>query len=236
MTEAAQPEPQSISLRVRFLSGGAGLTLSDGVTALMFAVAAVVSFLWRATPAADPLLHLHEQLGLGLMIDGGFVLLSATLVDIATRVKARPPLWAVVLIAGTVFMFYGGFAVLQKAWALGGAVLVPVVSSLVDRAAVLWHLPRKTRIEKIGARALVSNRINALLVAGFLFVAMIIGGMVWPGADDLVTGPWLYLAAGALYFAIAAYDSVRVRGSRFAARPTVLFGFDPIRIEYLEPV
>ena len=60
--------------------------------------------------------------------------------------------------------------------------------------------------------------------------------MVWPAADHVVTGAWPYLAAGALYFWIAAYDSVRIRGARFAAKPTVLFGFDPIHIEYLQPV
>lgn len=143
---------------------------------------------------------------------------------------------AFVLIAGTVFVFYGGLEVLQDAWRLGGAVFIPVLSSLVNRAGVLWHVPQKTRIEKIGARALVSNRIDALIVVGLLVVAAIGVGFLRPGLEKVVMGPWLFLAAGSVYFGIAAYDSVRVRGCRFAERPTVLFVFDPIRIEYLEPV
>ena len=48
--------------------------------------------------------------------------------------------------------------------------------------------------------------------------------------------PWPALAAGALYFAIAAFDDWRVRGRRFAERPRVLFGYEVPRIRQLDPM
>ena len=47
-------------------------------------------------------------------------------------------------------------------------------------------------------------------------------------------GPWPALAAGAIYFAVAAFDDWRVRGRKFAERPRVLFRFDPMHIDHLE--
>jgi hypothetical protein len=41
--------------------------------------------------------------------------------------------------------------------------------------------------------------------------------------------------AGAVYFAIAAFDDWRVRGRRFAENPRVLFGCEVLRIRELDP-
>jgi len=62
------------------------------------------------------------------------------------------------------------------------------------------------------------------------------GVKLTPLGPDLFNGNFPPLVAGAIYFAVAAYDDWRVRGRRFAERPTVLFRFDPMNIEYLEPL
>src|SRR5687768_12757690 len=114
-----EPRTETLSTRARLMAAGGRMrmTATDGITALMFAAAAVSAYLYRTTPLTDPLRGVQEELGLAMMIEGGFALLSATLVDIATRVRKRPPLWAVILIAVVVFVFYGGLDVLKQAWA-----------------------------------------------------------------------------------------------------------------------
>ncbi|HEX2121241.1 MAG TPA: hypothetical protein VHL59_06320, partial [Thermoanaerobaculia bacterium] len=97
--------------------------------------------------------------------------------------------------------------------------------------------PNRTRIQKIAERALIANRITTGLgLFGLVTVAMVIGVIFTDQYETFTAGAWPPLAAGAIYFAVAAYDDWRVRGRRFAERPRVLFRFDPIHIEYLEPV
>jgi hypothetical protein len=193
--------------------------IADAVIALLFAWAAV-----RPFHGADELLFV-------LLVEGGFLLMQGTLIDIATRLKKRPPIWAVVIIAGGVLLFTGGHAheVLRMAWERGIAVFVPLLFSLAQRARVLWLMPGRTRVQKIAARALVANRITT----GLVLLALTVVAMIFTlGLDQ----PWIVYGAGAIYFAVAAFDAWRVRRARFAEKPSVLFRFDPIHIEYLEPL
>jgi len=161
----------------------------------------------------------------------------------AARVTdARPDLTLAALFALAAaiviaFTFFLGLPleVLRAAWSMGIYVFVSMLLSLIERGAILRRMPERPRIEKIAARALISNRIiTAMMFLGSFFAAIIIVAALmsrkWPDES------WPQLAAGAIYFAIAAFDDWRVRGRRFAENPRVLFGFDPIHIHYLEPV
>lgn len=208
------------TLRARVLarSGRLAYPIPDALTALVFAAAAAFDFF-------PP--QVRDDLGFALLAEGAFLMMQGTLVDIATRLKKRPPVWAVPLIFGAVLLF-SDYAreMVRFAWARGPVVFAPLLLSLVQRALVLWHMPVRPRIERIAARALVANRITTgLALLAVLTAAMIIG----PPA-------WLFLTLGAIYFAIAAFDDWRVRGPKFAERPSVLFRWDPIGIQYLEPL
>jgi hypothetical protein len=127
-------------------------------------------------------------------------------------------------------------SVLKMAWAQGTGVFIPMLLSVAQRATVLWHMPTRSRIEKIAARALIANRITTGLGLFGLVALGMIAGVAFGSTFEFWNRPWLFLAAGAIYFAVAAYDDWRVRGARFAERPRVLFGFDPMGIGYLEKV
>ncbi len=162
---------------------------------------------------------------------------QGTLIDIATRLKKRPPVWAAVLIVIGVMLFSQySFGVIRLAWEHGSVMFVPLLISIAERGTVLWRMPGRPRIEKIAARALVANRIATGLGLLGLTAAGLIAGTMFPRLYDITAGESFPLFAGALYFAIAAFDEWRVRGRRFAERPRVLFGFDAIGIDYLEPV
>lgn len=203
--------------------------------ALLFAAAALVHVLPSAL--VPPALHAAgDELFFALVVEGGFLLAQATLVDIATRLKKRPPLWAAVLIVAAVILFSQySLEVVRLAWERGTLVFVPLLFSLAERGAVLWRMPGRPRIEKIAARALIANRIATGLALLALTVATMIAGMAF-GFHDVAESPLVPLLAGALYFAVAAFDDFRVRGRQFAERPRVLFGYDAIGITYLEPV
>ena len=188
--------------------------LPDAVMALLLTLAHFVPL-----PGA-------EQLAFGLIVEGGFLMAQATLVDIATRLRKRPPLWLAALIVGGVVLFSDhALEVFALAWNRGSVVFLPLLLSLIERGAVLWRLPGRPRIERIAARALAANRITT----GLGVLVLITLTIFLP----LPLSPFL---AGAAYFAIAAFDGWRVRGRRFAEKPRVLFRFDPLHIEYLHPL
>ncbi|HEX6086547.1 MAG TPA: hypothetical protein VF266_18605 [Thermoanaerobaculia bacterium] len=211
----------------------------DALLALIFALAALVDFLPDAALAHIPhaLLQGREELVWVLMVEGGFLMMQGTLVDIATRLKKRPPVWLIVLIVGGVLLFGGGHAwdVLKIAWQRGLVVFIPLLLSLGERGYLLWQMPVRTRVQKIAARALISNRIITGLALLAVFVVMLIVSMS-TGHTSATDAMWPVLAAGALYFAIAAYDDYRVRQKKFADAPRVLFRYDVLGIDYLAPL
>lgn len=194
--------------------------MPDAALAVIFACAA---FLDRFPPEA------RDELMFVLIVEGGFLMAQGTLVDIATRLQKRPPVWVIALILIGVMLFsQGSFDVIKLAWQGGSLVFVPLLISLAERGTLLWRMPTRPTIEKIAARALISNRIiTGLGLAALVTAAMLldVGGSIPPP-----------LLAGAIYFAIAAFDDWRVRGRKFAKRPRVLFRYDAIGIDYLAPV
>jgi hypothetical protein len=205
--------------------------------ALLFAAAALLDFF--PSVALPPYLHeMRDELFFVLLVEGGFLLAQGTLVDIATRLKKRPPVWAAALIVVGVVLFSNyTLDVLKMAWERGSLVFVPLLVSVAERGTVLWRMPGRPQIEKIAARALIANRIiTGLGLLGLVTVTMVVS-VAFPHLYNFdALGSAVTMFAGALYFAIAAFDDWRVRGPKFAEKPRVLFRYDAMGIKYLEPV
>lgn len=214
-----------------------GLSLPDALMALLFAAAALLELV--PSVALPPYLHdMRDELFFVLLVEGGFLLAQGTLVDIATRLKKRPPIWAAALIVvGVVLVSDHTLDVLKMAWQRGSLVFVPLLVSVAERGTVLWRMPGRPQIEKIAARALIANRIiTGLGLLGLVTVTMVVG-VAFPSLYEYsAIGGAVTMFAGALYFAIAAFDDWRVRGPKFAEKPRVLFRYDAMGIKYLEPV
>ena len=211
-----------------------GFPIPDILMAGLLAAAALLDFATPAVLAVMPraLFGMREELYFALFVEGGFLMSQGTLVDIATRLRKRPPIWAVVLIAGAVLLFsQEAHGVLRAAWERGSVVFVPLLLSLAERAAVLWQMPGRPELERMAARALIANRIITGLVLFALVTLDMIARVAFGDAYGSYGATWPPFVAGAIYFAIAAFDAWRVQGRRFAERPSVLFGYDVIGIE-----
>ena len=204
--------------------------------AVIFVAAAALDFL-PPQYVRPGFVEARNDLFFLLLAEGGFLMAQGTLIDIATRLRKRPPIWAAALILiGVVIFSEHTWDVLRFAWQRGTLVFVPLLVSIAERGTVLWRMPGKPQIEKIAARALIANRITTgLVLLGLVTLTMVLGVATHWYDFGLIGGAAMMLA-GAFYFAIAAYDDWRVRGAKFAAKPRVLFRFDPIGIDYLAPV
>lgn len=223
--EQKGPRADDPAVRLQLLQPGWRVVspVPDALLAVIFMLAALPFF-------AD-----RHELVFGLIAEGGFLMMQGTLVDIATRLKKRPPVWAIaIIVIGVALFSREAMDVLRAAWSRGMVVFIPLLFSLGERATVLWRLPTRPRIEKIAARALISNRITTGLVLFALLTLSMVIGVIFLDAFDALNSPSVFFGAGALYFAVAAFDDWRVRGRKFAENPTVLFRFDPLGITYLE--
>jgi hypothetical protein len=210
-------------------------SLPDVILAVLFATAAAAP-LFPENGIFRTILESRHDLYFALYVEAGFLVLQLVLVDLATRLRRKPSTGTMVAMVVVAVLFLGlPLQVLHAAWSMGIGVFVSMLFSLVDRGAILRHLPDRPRIEKVAARALISNRIitASVLLGSFVAAVVIVVAFTpneWPDES------WPQLAAGALYFAIAAFDDWRVRGRRFAEKPRVLFGYEVLRIEMLDPL
>lgn len=227
------------SLRLQTLQRGRrfALPVPDALMALVFVAAALLE-LFPSIPLPAFLVEARNELVFVLLVEGGFLMAQGTLVDIATRLRKRPPVWlAALIVAGVILLSHYTWDVLRMAWERGSLVFVPLLVSIAERGTVLWRMPGRPKTEKIAARALIANRITTgLALFGLVTVAMVIGTVFRDLYDFDMYGGMIVLMAGALYFGIAAFDDWRVRGPKFAERPRVLFRWDAIGIDYLEPL
>jgi hypothetical protein len=169
-----------------------------------------------------------------VLFEGAFLMMQGTLVDIATRLRKRPPLWLVPLIGVVVLLFSPhALEAVQGAWKMGSAVFIPIAISLISRFMVMWHMPECTDIQKLAARAQISNRIATGIGLLVIVTALMVAGVIM---DRDLLSESVFFGLASLHFAIAAYDDWRVRRQAFAKKPTVLFGFDVIHFKYLDPL
>ncbi len=209
-------------------------SLPDLILAALFALAAAAELLPQSV-VSQSILRSRYDLYFVMYVEAGFLILQLALVDTATRLKKPLPTDTIIVIVIALTCFLGlPLDVLRAAWTMGIYAFVSMLLSLIERGAILRRMPERPPIEKIAARALISNRIiTALLFLGSFFAAIIIVAALmsrqWPDES------WPQLAAGAIYFAVAAFDDWRVRGRRFAENPRVLFGYEVLPIRQLDP-
>lgn len=230
--------PPEIRFRISPQMSRFGHTMPDVILAMLFALGALLGMLPAERTAWIPagFRESLDDLSIALFVEGGLLLFQGTLIDVATRIKKRPsPALAIVIVIVLMLFLGQPLEVLRGAWAMGPFVFFPLLLTIFERGSVLWKLPLRSPIEKIAARALIGNRIVAGLGLFGIFAisAIIVVALTpyeWP--DDSLPA----MLAGAIYFGMAAFDDVRVRGRRFAENPTVLLGFDPLGVKYLDPI
>jgi hypothetical protein len=232
-------DEQLMIARARGLTPGQfALPAGDALTALLLVAVLVMSYIPLANPEIGPRVgQLAADLTFGVYFEAAFVFLQWTLSDIATRLKKRPPVWAMVLIAAFLLMMYPesrGF--LMYAQDRGIAVLIPLLFSVGSRFSTMWTMPSRPPIEKLAARAQSEARMYAAVALFGAITLLHVAGAVIPQLAQMnISGSNMpIIAAGAVYFAIAAFDDWRVRRAPFARRPTVLFTRKRVALEELD--
>jgi len=187
--------------RLRFVlwPGVARVThsLPDGILAALFALAAAVELLPQ-NALSHSIGESRNELYFAMYVEAGFLILQVALVDMATRLNKQLPAGTILFIVIALTLFLGlPLEVLRAAWSMGVYVFVPLLLSLIERGAILRRMPERPRIEKIAARALISNRIITALTFLGSFVAAIVLVVAltpyeWPDQS------WPPLAAGAV--------------------------------------
>ena len=209
--------------------------MPDALLAVIFAAVALV--LWKPQllgEAAGPWLGTFiDELGFGLMVELGFLMFQGSLIDVATRLRKRPPIW-VIPIAGAALLVFSPYTlgVIREARGRGLLVLIPLLVSIGSRFSVMWHMPGQSREQKIAARALISNRMATGLICLAVFAAEAILTIIFGSMSE----GWFALACASFYFAIAAIDNWRVLRPGFARNPRTLWRWDILGIQYLEPL
>jgi len=199
-------------------------------------VATVAMFLFAPKYAQwlDP-----QALRFTAFAEGATLMLSATLIDVASRLRHSPPWWLGILIgAGILVMYPDAIAMIQMAWAMGMWIFLPFVWSLIERLRELWTLPSASALEKIRRRTLTFDRMyTALMLAGIAIAVVAIYAIFddGNGAMDLMSRavPWVMLA----FYAIATGNVWRVHQQSFAKRPRSLWPkIDQGQATYLDPL
>lgn len=170
-------------------------------------------------PRLDPTL-----IWIALVAEGASLMFFCTLVDIATRVRKRPPWWLAILLVGAVLLVYPELIhVLRLAWSEGLWVFLPLAWSLVERVRELWTLPLAADDEKIRRRTLTFDRLWTGFVLGMI-AAVCCLGLAWLSEEGslVLHRPIVPVSIGLLFYGIAAFNVWRVYQSAFAKRPSSL--------------
>jgi len=173
------------------------------------------------------------------MADGATLLMSATLVDVASRLT-RPPSWwlAPLALVGILLAYPEAIQLLKLGWSLGLWIFLPFAWSIGERVYEIWTLPLASPQERIRRRVLTFDRLyTGIVLAGLLIALLLIQLLVLGNSiDDLRIDerlPWLLL----VFYGINAGNVVRVHRPRFAQRPGSLWpGMDGGQGSSLDPL
>lgn len=199
----------------------------------------VATLLWFLFWPSNLLKPSHEYLLLTAIIDASTLMISATLVDIASRLKRQLPGWWLLAIAlGVLLLNPYLIFMLKMAWAMDLWIFLPFVWALLERMRELWTLPSASVIEKLRRRTLTFDRLYTALIMGFFCVAAGIvnalqnqGSMTQDFSQQAL--PWVMLA----FYCVAALNVWRVHQPRFAKCPRSLWPWiDGDQVNYLNPL
>ncbi len=165
-----------------------------------------------------------EAIYVALVAEGASLMFFCTLVDIASRVKKRPPWWAIVLIVGGVFLMYPEMIeMLVMVFEFGIWIFLPLAWSLFERIRELWSLPGAPDAEKVRRRTLTFDRLwvglHIMGASAVLAVVLVLASEEGMGA---LANPILPIGVALLFYGVAAFNAWRVHQPAFARKPTSL--------------
>ncbi len=177
---------------------------------------------------------------MAVMVEAATLMFLCTVVDVASRLRRPPPWWAgLLLCAGLVAVYPEVPRLLWQSLDAGWWVALPIALSIGERLAEIWTLPRATRLEKQRRRALTFGRLFTGLVLAGGFIACL-GAETLLRQDGFGNTPLasaLLPGFVAAFFAISAFDAVRVHRPAFAAAPRNLWPrFDRGESAALDPL
>ena len=166
-----------------------------------------------------------NALEFAIAADVAMTLMSATLVDVASRLHRVPPWWLGMLIAGGILLMYpGAGALILMAWQEGLWIVLPFAWSLVERLRELWTLPAATTLEKIRRRTLTFDRLYTALALGGISVAgLVVNDILHDGNVAMSSHEWVLPLLALIFYGVAAFNAWRVHQAAFAARPRSLW-------------
>lgn len=180
-----------------------------------------------------------QALGFAAMVDGATLMFSATLIDVASRLRRAPPWWLGLLIIAAILVAYPDvIGLISMAWSMGMWVFLSFAWSILERLRELWTLPAASTLEKIRRRTLTFDRLYTALilggvcVAGMLINALLNDGSMEAGLTERAL-PWVMFT----FYAIATLNVWRVHRPAFAQRPRSLWPkIDQGEATYLDPL
>ena len=166
---------------------------------------AVLLFVPDWVPWIDP-----SALQIMIMADVAMVMISATLVDVASRLRRAPPWWL--------------GAMMLIAWQEGLWIFLPFFWSLLERIFELWTLPTASSLEKLRRRTLTFDRLYTGLVVGGIGVAALVGNdLLNDGNVAISSYHWAAPSLALLFYVVATFNAWRVHQPAFALRPRSLW-------------
>jgi len=152
------------------------------------------------------------------MADAATLMMSGTLIDIATRLKRAPPWWVAPLAIGGILLLYPeSITILKESWNMGMWVFLPFAWSVLERVREIWTLPSASKLERIRRRVLTFDRLyTGLMVAALGLVTMMVMMFVIGIPADVVLNPFSLLWAMLAFYGINAANVIRVHRPSFA--------------------
>jgi hypothetical protein len=163
-----------------------------------------------------------EALWFGITGDFVMLMVSCTLIDIASRLQSAPPWWiAPFAVLGLLMLTPDLVGFMVHAFQLGWLVVVPFLWSVIERLRELWTLPTATTLEKIRRRTLTFDRLYVALIIG---MSCLVFGLVAYMAFDIESRTWLSYTLWIVwsFYAISCYNIWRVHQEAFVKRPRSL--------------
>lgn len=214
-------------------------TLPDLLLALLFLAIGLDHWLgepltiWCLNHGWRPLDGNHPGIQTLLVLEVVFLVPQLTLVDVATRLKARPPWWLVLpMTIALLLLAPGGMDALRLLAANQSWLLMPALWSVAQRAYILWTIPGRPDLERMRLRAQAGGRAN---IGGMCLIAALALSFLRtsgpPGLFEVVRMEDCLSLLIALYFSLCAFDCWRLRGERFARNPTPFLWWDYVGVK-----